>query len=80
MADAASPLSPVQQELALLRQRVADLETAQAAWGLAEKVLETIRDPLLILQPDLRVQAANPAFYTLFQVSPVTTVRQRIYD
>jgi two-component system CheB/CheR fusion protein len=80
MADAASPLSPVQQELALLRQRVADLEAARAAQDLAEKVIETIRDPLLILQHDLHVQAANPAFYTLFQVSPATTVGQRIYD
>ena len=80
MADAASPSRPVQQELALLRQHVANLEAVQAAWELAEKVIETIRDPLLILQPDLRVQAANPAFYTLFQVSPAMTVGRRIYD
>ena len=85
MADAASPASPLQQEVAVLRQRVAALEAArtaqeartqalQDAQELAEKVIETIRDPLLILQPDLRVQTANPAFYQLFQVHPADTL------
>jgi two-component system, chemotaxis family, CheB/CheR fusion protein len=91
MADAASPASPVQQEVAVLRQRVAELEAARTAQAsrtqalrdaqeLAEKVIETIRDPLLILQPGLRVQAANPAFYQLFQVHPADTLGRRIYD
>jgi len=91
MADAASPTSPLPQELAVLRQRVAALEAAQTAQAqrlqtlqdaqeLAEKVIETIRDPLLILHPDLCVHAANPAFYQLFHVSPADTLGQRIYD
>ena len=91
MADAASPTSPLQQEVAVLRQRVAALEAArtaqeartqalQDAQELAEKVIETIRDPLLILQPDLRVEAANPAFYQLFQVHPADTLGWCIYD
>jgi len=36
----------------------------------AEGVFETLRQPLLILAPDLRVELANPAFYRTFQVSP----------
>ena len=91
MADATSPDSPLQQEVALLRHRVAALEAAQTAQAqrtqalaeaqeLAEKVIETIRDPLLILHPDLRVQTANPAFYQLFQVHPADTLGRRIYD
>jgi two-component system CheB/CheR fusion protein len=91
MADATSPDSPLQQELALLRHRVATLEAAQTAQAqhsqvlsdtqeLAEKVIETIRDPLLILHPDLRVQTANPAFYQLFQVHPADTLGRRIYE
>ena len=91
MADAASPASPLQQEVAVLRQRVAALEAArtaqeartqalQDAQELAGKVIETIRDPLLILQPDLRVEAANPAFYQLFQVHPADTLGWCIYD
>jgi signal transduction histidine kinase len=91
MADATSPDSPLQQEVALLRHRVATLEAAQTAQAqrtqalseaqeLAEKVIETIRDPLLILHPDLRVQTANPAFYRLFQVHPADTLGWRIYE
>jgi two-component system, chemotaxis family, CheB/CheR fusion protein len=91
MADTASPSSPLHQELAALRQRVADLEAERYAIApltqalheakdLAEKVIETIRDPLLILAPNLSVQAANPAFYQLFQVHPVDTLGRRIYD
>jgi two-component system, chemotaxis family, CheB/CheR fusion protein len=77
MADVASPASLLQQEVAVLRQRVTALQDAQE---LAEKVIETIRDPLLILQPDLRVHAANPAFYQLFQVQPADTLGRCIYD
>ena len=91
MADATSPDSPLQQEVALLRHRVAALEAAQTAQAqrmqalseaqeLAEKVIETIRDPLLILHPDLRVQTANPAFYQLFQVHPADTLGRCIYE
>ena len=91
MADAASPASPLQQEVAVLRQRVADLEAERYAIApltqalheakdLAEKVIETIRDPLLILAPSLSVQAANPAFYQLFQAHPADTLGRRIYD
>ena len=91
MADATSPDNPLQQEVVLLRHRVAALEAAQTAQAqrtqalseaqeLAEKVIETIRDPLLILHPDLRVQTANPAFYQLFQVHPADTLGRRIYD
>src|SRR5437763_184058 len=91
MADAASPFRALQQEVTVLRQRVAALEATrtaqelrtqalQEAQELAEKVIETIRDPLLILQPALRVQAANPAFYQLFQVQPTDTLGRRIYD
>ena len=45
----------------------------------AEHIVETVRDPLLILTPDFRVQSANPAFYHLFQVTPTETVGQHIY-
>jgi signal transduction histidine kinase len=91
MADATPPDNPLQQEVVRLRHRVPAPEAAQTAQAqrrqalsdaqeLAEKVIETIRDPLLILHPDLRVQTANPAFYQLFQVHPADTLGQRIYD
>jgi two-component system CheB/CheR fusion protein len=74
----AAPLPlPLHQEVAALRQRVAQLE---AAMHYAEQIVETVRDPLLVLTPDFRVQSANPAFYQLFHVSPVETEGQLIYQ
>jgi len=46
----------------------------------AESIVQTIRQPLLILDPKLRVQSANPAFYTLFQVPEEETRNRRIYE
>jgi signal transduction histidine kinase len=77
MEDAAPSPLPLHQEVAALRQRVAQLETAM---HYAEQIVETIRDPLLVLTPDFRVQLANPAFYQLFHVSPAETEGQLIYQ
>jgi two-component system CheB/CheR fusion protein len=51
---------------------------AQAARDYAEAIVETIRDPLIVLDQDLRVQMANLAFYTMFQVTPAETEQQFI--
>jgi two-component system, chemotaxis family, CheB/CheR fusion protein len=46
----------------------------------AGDIVETIHDPLVVLTPDLRVQAVNPAFYKHFQVSPEETTGCLIYE
>jgi two-component system CheB/CheR fusion protein len=51
---------------------------AQAARDYAEAIVETTRDPLIVLDQDLRVQTANRAFYTMFQVTPAETERRFI--
>ncbi len=45
-----------------------------------EDIVETIREPLLILDQDLRVVLASRSFYEFFKVKPEGTVGQRIYD
>ena len=91
MADAALPPMLLPEEVAALRQRVAQLEAALTAQqhgeqtlrdakDAAEQIVETVREPLLVLTPDFRVQSANPAFYQLFQVRPAETEGQRIYQ
>ena len=47
---------------------------------LAEKIVDTVREPLLILQEDLRVQSANRAFYDCFGVEPAETEGRMIYQ
>jgi PAS domain S-box-containing protein len=77
MEDAAPPARPVHEELATVRRQVVALQIAQ---DVARQIVETVRDPLLVLTPDFRVQVANPAFYQLFHVSPVETEGQHLYQ
>ncbi|MBC7966254.1 MAG: PAS domain-containing protein, partial [Fuerstia sp.] len=46
----------------------------------AQNIVDTVREPLLILDATLRVQSANRAFYQTFQVSPAETEGRLIYE
>jgi PAS domain S-box-containing protein len=46
----------------------------------AQNIVDTVREPLLILDADLRVRSANRAFYQTFQVSPEETEDHLIYE
>ncbi|RST31303.1 PAS domain-containing protein [Sphingomonas ginkgonis] len=62
---------------------ITDLKATQAetaeARDYAEAIIETVRDPLLVLGADLRLQSANPAFYKLFQTVPADAEGQLVY-
>ena len=45
-------------------------ETFEKAQKYTESIVETIREPLLVLTPDLKVISANHSFYKTFQVTP----------
>lgn len=49
------------------------------ALELAEAVVATVRQPLVVLDGELRVRTANPAFYALFQMQPAAVEKQFIY-
>ena len=53
---------------------VEDIETY------AQDIVDTVREPLLMLDTNLRVQSANRAFYETFHVSAVETENQLIYE
>ena len=55
-------------------------ESILAAKNLAEGIVETVGDPLVALDGNLRVIAANTAFYRLFQTVADATVGQCFYD
>src|SRR5689334_6500992 len=46
----------------------------------ALNIVDTVREPLLILDTTLRVRSANRAFYQTFHVSPEETVDRLIYE
>ena len=47
---------------------------------LAEAIVDAIREPLLVLDPDLRVIAASRSFYRTFAVTPRKTEGKLVFD
>ena len=45
-----------------------------------EDIVETVREPLIVLDSDLRVLSANRSFYKSFKVTPEETIGNLIYD
>ncbi|MBI5583367.1 MAG: PAS domain-containing protein [Deltaproteobacteria bacterium] len=52
----------------------------QAAHAFSESIVETVREPLLVLDEELRVVSANRSFYRTFLVSREETEGRLIYD
>ncbi len=52
----------------------------QEAREYAENIVDTVREPLLILNADLRVITVNRAFCQVFKVKPEKAEKQLIYD
>ena len=59
------------------RRSEADLKAIETY---AQNIVDTVREPLLILDTTLRVRSANRAFYQTFQVSPEETENRLIYE
>ncbi len=59
------------------RRSEADLKAIETY---AQNIVDTVREPLLILDTTLRVRSGNRAFYQTFQVSPEETEMRLIYE
>ena len=55
-------------------------QSADEASEFAESVINTVREPLISLDQDLRVVTVSRSFYEFFKVKPEETVGQLIYD
>ncbi|HYH81524.1 MAG TPA: PAS domain-containing protein, partial [Longimicrobium sp.] len=60
-------------------RRLAEAEV-KAIETYAQDIVDTVREPLLTLDPDLRVRSANRAFYQTFEVTPEETENRLIYE
>jgi two-component system CheB/CheR fusion protein len=63
-----------------ISKRIEAEAAVQLARELAENIVETIREPLLVLDNKLQVVSANRAFYQYFQVVATDTVGRKVYD
>lgn len=63
-----------------ITQRRRAQQEAEKATEFAEKIVDTMRESLIVLTPDLRVQLANDSFYTAFKGTPEQTEGRSIYE
>ena len=56
------------------------LEEARRARDYASAIVETVREPLMVLDSGLRVVTANRSFYATFQISAEEVEKQGIFD
>ena len=74
-------LQSTNEELVTVNDELQAKNTALAqARDFAMSIVETVRQPLLVLDTDLRIKMANRAFYRTFQVSPLEAEGQVIYS
>jgi len=55
-------------------------QITQDALNYAENIIDTVREPLLVLDADLMVISASRSFYQVFKVKPEDTEKKYIYD
>ncbi len=74
-------LQAINEELTTANQELHTRnEQIKAAQHYADAIVETVREPLLVLSEDLRVQRANTAFYQFFHMTPQETEGHRLEE
>jgi PAS domain S-box-containing protein len=56
------------------------LKSAKEISEFAEDIIDTVREPLIVLDKDLRVVKASQSFYDFFKVTPGETIGTLIYN
>jgi len=85
MEDKRKTKSHLIRELVELRQQVGELEASKIECDQAktefdqarkytDSILDTLREPLLVLNAGLKILSANRSFYNIFKVAPRVTV------
>ncbi|MDZ7696368.1 MAG: sensor domain-containing diguanylate cyclase [Deltaproteobacteria bacterium] len=63
-----------------IEQRKQSEQAAQDALEYADSIIDTVREPFIVLNADLKVISANRSFYQIFSVKAGDTENQYIYD
>jgi len=67
----------LRQQQECLRQHQVEL---QAARDYSQNIIDTIREPLVVLDGQLRIVSASAAFYEIFQVTSAVTEGQPLFE
>jgi two-component system CheB/CheR fusion protein len=74
-------LASSNEELITMNQSLRDSnDQLKLSRDFAEAIIRTVRESLIVLDPDLRVRTASDSFYKTFSVTPHATEGKYIYD
>ncbi len=62
-----------------MAQKVPSVDAFDVNTALARTIVDTVREPFLVLDQDLRVVAASRSFYSAFQITPEETQGEMLY-
>jgi two-component system CheB/CheR fusion protein len=69
------------RELGVLNAEISKArEQSERSRAYADAIIETVREPLVVLDSELKILRVNRAFYRTFRVQPEATEGQLIYD
>ena len=71
---------PLPEQAGPRTAQTATAQTAEAAQSFLQSILDTGREPFLVLDASLHVVTANRAFYQAFRVAPEQTLGRFVYD
>lgn len=57
-----------------------DIDAIKRAHEYTESIVATVREPLLVLDTDLRVKSASRSFYETFQVTSKDTISRQLFE
>src|SRR5690606_7389859 len=63
-----------------ISQRRKQLREMKDSFEFVYSIVQTVRDPLLVLDEDMHVVLANWAFYKKFKVAPEETIKKSLYN
>src|SRR3954462_13116128 len=75
---ASSGRTRVKGELAPPGSASDDLRRSLAANAYSDSIIDTVREPLVVLDEDLRIISANRSFYATFALDPADAVGRHI--
>ena len=77
-------VNPVKAEIkpsqTIKRRKIIPKKAEARSQEFSDSVIDTIREPLIALDQDLRVVSVSRSFYEVFKVNPEETMGQLIYD
>ncbi|MHB9073201.1 MAG: chemotaxis protein CheB [Desulfobaccales bacterium] len=77
---AANKIEGLVLSLADISALKASLKQVEEARNYAHAIVETLREPLLVLDGDLKVVSGNQSFYDFFQILPQETETRLVYE